>query len=100
MAIGGDAAGGNRQPDGRRYDGGGALHPGQFGPLSRIKDIAALQSARDNQLVGYGLVIGLQGIGRQPAQLALHRAVDPRHAGNLGIATRRRPARAPRTSPP
>jgi flagellar P-ring protein precursor FlgI len=30
---------------------------------SRIKDIATLQSARDNQLVGYGLVIGLQGSG-------------------------------------
>ena len=33
------------------------------GPISRIKDIADLQSARDNQLVGYGLVIGLQGSG-------------------------------------
>lgn len=30
---------------------------------SRIKDIATLQSSRDNQLVGYGLVIGLQGTG-------------------------------------
>src|ERR1044072_2518668 len=30
---------------------------------ARIKDIAQLQSARDNQLVGYGLVIGLQGTG-------------------------------------
>ena len=33
------------------------------GPVSRIKDIATLQSSRDNQLVGYGLVIGLQGSG-------------------------------------
>ncbi len=30
---------------------------------SRIKDIAILQSSRDNQLIGYGLVIGLQGTG-------------------------------------
>ena len=30
---------------------------------SRIKDVATLQSARDNQLVGYGLVIGLRGSG-------------------------------------
>tara|TARA_R110002020_G_scaffold65144_1_gene172168 strand:- start:2940 stop:4097 length:1158 start_codon:yes stop_codon:yes gene_type:complete len=30
---------------------------------SRIKDIASLQSARDNQLIGYGLVVGLQGTG-------------------------------------
>ena len=29
----------------------------------RIKDIAALQGVRDNQLVGYGLVVGLQGSG-------------------------------------
>ncbi|VVT32273.1 flagellar basal body P-ring protein [Rhizobium sp. EC-SD404] len=30
---------------------------------SRIKDIAQVQSARDNQLIGYGLVVGLQGTG-------------------------------------
>ena len=30
---------------------------------SRVKDIAQLQSTRDNQLVGYGLVVGLQGSG-------------------------------------
>ena len=29
----------------------------------RIKDIAALQGVRDNQIVGYGLVIGLKGTG-------------------------------------
>jgi flagellar P-ring protein precursor FlgI len=29
----------------------------------RIKDIATLQGVRDNQLVGYGLVVGLQGTG-------------------------------------
>jgi len=38
-----------------------SLPPGQV--AARIKDIAQLQSARDNQLVGYGLVIGLQGTG-------------------------------------
>ena len=30
---------------------------------SRIKDIASLQSGRDNQLIGYGLIVGLQGTG-------------------------------------
>jgi flagellar P-ring protein precursor FlgI len=30
---------------------------------SRIKDIASLQSGRDNQLIGYGLIVGLQGSG-------------------------------------
>jgi len=29
----------------------------------RIKDITALQGVRDNQIVGYGLVIGLKGTG-------------------------------------
>lgn len=31
--------------------------------LTRIKDISSIQGVRDNQLVGYGLVIGLQGSG-------------------------------------
>ena len=30
---------------------------------ARIKDISVLRSARDSQLVGYGLVVGLQGSG-------------------------------------
>ena len=30
---------------------------------ARIKDISVLRGARDNQLVGYGLVVGLQGVG-------------------------------------
>ncbi|MDH4180102.1 MAG: flagellar basal body P-ring protein FlgI [Armatimonadota bacterium] len=29
----------------------------------RIKDIARVQGARDNQLVGYGLIVGLEGTG-------------------------------------
>ncbi len=35
-------------------------------PLSaavRIKDVTSLRGARDSQLIGYGLVVGLQGIG-------------------------------------
>lgn len=36
---------------------GGAL------AFTRIKDISSIQGVRDNQLVGYGLVIGLQGTG-------------------------------------
>ncbi|MBY7649196.1 MAG: flagellar biosynthesis protein FlgI [Candidatus Liberibacter europaeus] len=31
--------------------------------VSRIKDVVSLQSGRDNQLIGYGLVVGLQGSG-------------------------------------
>ena len=30
---------------------------------ARIKDIASLSAARPNQLIGYGLVVGLQGTG-------------------------------------
>ena len=31
--------------------------------LARIKDIASVDGIRDNQLVGYGIVVGLQGTG-------------------------------------
>ncbi|MBL0848615.1 MAG: flagellar basal body P-ring protein FlgI [Candidatus Liberibacter ctenarytainae] len=31
--------------------------------VSRIKDVVSLQAGRDNQLIGYGLVVGLQGTG-------------------------------------
>ena len=31
--------------------------------LSRIKDIADFEGVRDNMLVGYGLVVGLNGTG-------------------------------------
>ena len=33
------------------------------GPLVRIKDIATILEARENQLIGYGLVVGLAGTG-------------------------------------
>lgn len=54
---------------------------------SRIKDITSLQSARDNQLIGYGLVVGLQGTGdglrNSPFTEQSLRAM----LENLGIAT-------------
>ncbi len=31
--------------------------------MARVKDIASIEGIRDNQLVGYGLVVGLQGTG-------------------------------------
>jgi flagellar P-ring protein precursor FlgI len=31
--------------------------------IARIKDIASLQAGRENQLIGYGLVVGVQGTG-------------------------------------
>lgn len=35
---------------------------------SRIKDIATIAGVRQNQLVGYGLVVGLDGTGDRPGQ--------------------------------
>jgi flagellar P-ring protein precursor FlgI len=35
----------------------------QAGHLARVKDVAAIEGIRDNQLVGYGLVVGLRGTG-------------------------------------
>jgi flagellar P-ring protein precursor FlgI len=45
-----------------------ALGSAQCGPetarqLARIKDVATIEGIRDNQLVGYGLVVGLHGTG-------------------------------------
>lgn len=37
-----------------------AESPGQF---ARVKDVATIEGIRDNQLVGYGLVVGLHGTG-------------------------------------
>jgi flagellar P-ring protein FlgI len=37
---------------------------GESAPLrARVKDVAAIEGIRDNQLVGYGLVVGLRGTG-------------------------------------
>ncbi len=37
--------------------------PGTRPREARIKDIASIEGIRDNQLVGYGIVVGLQGTG-------------------------------------
>lgn len=34
----------------------------------RIKDLASIQGVRDNPLIGYGLVVGLDGSGDQVRQ--------------------------------
>ena len=38
-------------------------HGEKPGQLARIKDVATIEGIRDNQLVGYGLVVGLRGTG-------------------------------------
>ena len=35
---------------------------------ARIKDITSISGIRDNQLVGYGLIVGLDGTGDKPSQ--------------------------------
>ena len=59
---------------------------------SRIKDLASVEGVRQNQLVGYGLVVGLNGTGDTLEQLALHQA-EP--AGDAGAARRQHPRRQP-----
>jgi flagellar P-ring protein precursor FlgI len=43
------------------------LHPFSAS-AERIKDIASIQGVRDNQLIGYGIVVGLDGSGDQTTQ--------------------------------
>jgi flagellar P-ring protein precursor FlgI len=46
-----------------------ACAPAAFSSGARVKDIAVVSGARDNQLVGYGLVVGLAGDGdKNPIQ--------------------------------
>ncbi|MER8373316.1 flagellar basal body P-ring protein FlgI [Mesorhizobium sp. M1406] len=69
-----------------------SLPPGQV--ASRIKDIAQLQSSRDNQLVGYGLVIGLAGSGDSLRNSPFTEQSIRAMLENLGIATEGGRARA------
>lgn len=61
---------------------------------SRIKDIAELQASRDNQLIGYGLVIGLNGTGDSLRNAPFTEQSLRAMLQNLGIATEGGRARA------
>jgi len=39
------------------------LWAGEAETASRIKDLADVEGSRENQLIGYGLVVGLNGTG-------------------------------------
>ena len=41
----------------------GFLYPAPSSQRARVKDVATIEGIRDNQLVGYGLVVGLHGTG-------------------------------------
>ncbi|MCL2643854.1 MAG: flagellar basal body P-ring protein FlgI [Betaproteobacteria bacterium] len=51
----------------------------------RIKDIATIGGVRDNQLVGYGLVTGLDGSGDQTTQTPFTVQSIVNMLGNLGV---------------
>jgi flagellar P-ring protein precursor FlgI len=52
---------------------------------ARIKDLATLQGVRSNQLVGYGLVVGLDGTGDQTTQTPFTTQSLMSMLSNLGI---------------
>ncbi len=54
---------------------------------SRIKDIASLQAGRDNQLIGYGLIVGLQGSGDSLRASPFTEQSMRAMLQNLGIST-------------
>lgn len=62
----------------------GALLPHAAQAL-RIKDIAAVEGVRSNQLTGYGLVIGLDGTGDQTAQMPYTAQSIANYLQQLGI---------------
>lgn len=66
-----------------------------FAATARIKDIVDIEGVRDNQLVGYGLVVGLNGTGdslnnspftRQSLQAMLERLGVNTHGENMRTA--------------
>jgi flagellar P-ring protein precursor FlgI len=59
--------------------------PGAAWGQSRIKDLATLQGARPNQLVGYGIVAGLDGSGDQTTQTPFTVQSIVSMLGQLGV---------------
>src|SRR6267378_3316569 len=69
-----------------------ALSATAAGATSRIKDLANIEGVRQNQLIGYGLVVGLNGTGdtlnnipftKQSLQAMLERMLTPIRTGNV-----------------
>lgn len=51
----------------------------------RLKDLASIQGVRDNQLIGYGLMVGLDGSGDQTMQTPFTTQSLSNMLGQLGI---------------
>ena len=71
----------------RRAAAGVALLAAAAGPVhaERIKDLASIQGVRANQLIGYGLVVGLDGSGDQVRQTPFTQQSLTNMLSQLGI---------------
>src|SRR3954452_4070966 len=65
-----------------------ALDAGAASARSRIKDIVEFEGVRDNPLVGYGLVVGLNGTGDALRNAAFTRQSLQSMLERLGVNTR------------
>jgi flagellar P-ring protein precursor FlgI len=65
--------------------GAGALLPATEARAERIKDLASVQGVRMNQLIGYGLVVGLDGSGDQTTQTPFTVQSITSMLGQLGV---------------
>jgi flagellar P-ring protein precursor FlgI len=64
------------------------LLPATAGASSRIKDLASVEGIRDNHLVGYGLVVGLDGTGDSLRNAPFTRQSLQSMLERLGVNTR------------
>ena len=64
------------------------LLPGRADALSRVKDLASVEGVRTNQLVGYGIVVGLNGTGDTLNNIPFTKQSLQAMLERLGINTR------------
>ena len=63
-----------------------ALAAAQPAHALRIKEVAAVQGVRSNQLTGYGLVVGLDGTGDQTTQMPYTTQSLQNYLQNMGVS--------------
>lgn len=66
----------------------GASAPTPASAQSRIKDLVDIEGVRDNQLIGYGIVVGLQGTGDGLRNSPFTRQTLEATLERLGVSTR------------
>ncbi len=64
----------------------GSLLAAQPAQALRIKELAAVQGVRSNQLTGYGLVVGLDGTGDQTTQMPFTTQAMSNYLQQMGIS--------------